>query len=148
MVVRLLEFTGPVVVVAGEYDVPFCGGNCNQAYQGYTSLPAASQRLFPNATAFRSVVGLCRQSVCLMSDLADLVSSTEDRAWTESTIHPSGYVRAGERFLCGVWPGTMRRNVKRYSAARIMGVGSCAGNVEIDAKASNLHAMRTDDIHL
>ena len=52
-------FTGPVVVVAGEYDVPFCGGNCNQPYEGYTSLPAASQRLFPDGTAFQSVVGMC-----------------------------------------------------------------------------------------
>lgn len=50
------EFSGPVIIVSGENDVPFCGGNCLQSFEGYASLPAASQRLFPNASAYQTVI--------------------------------------------------------------------------------------------
>ncbi|KAF2482664.1 hypothetical protein BDY17DRAFT_251478 [Neohortaea acidophila] len=50
------EFTGPVLVISGQNDLPFCGGNCDQSFTGYPTLPAAAQRLFPNASAYQTVI--------------------------------------------------------------------------------------------
>lgn len=46
------KFTGPVHVVTGANDWIFCGGDCTQSYQNYTSIPGAVQALFPNASSF------------------------------------------------------------------------------------------------
>ncbi|TFA98229.1 hypothetical protein CCMA1212_010050 [Trichoderma ghanense] len=51
-------FNGSVLIITGERDVPFCGGNCSDTttIQGaYSDLIAASEPFFPNAT-FSSVV--------------------------------------------------------------------------------------------
>ncbi|PTB75658.1 hypothetical protein M440DRAFT_1335113 [Trichoderma longibrachiatum ATCC 18648] len=51
-------FSGKVLVITGDRDLPFCGGNCTDitAIQGaYPDLIAASKPSFPNAT-FSSVV--------------------------------------------------------------------------------------------
>ncbi|CCG80514.1 Predicted protein [Taphrina deformans PYCC 5710] len=46
------NFTGPVHVVTGANDFIFCGGDCTQPYQNYTSIPAAVKSLFPKASSF------------------------------------------------------------------------------------------------
>ena len=51
---------------------------------------------------FNLLLVCVNSSAHAVSDLADFVSSTENRARIESTIQPSVYLRAGERFLCGV----------------------------------------------
>lgn len=45
-------FTGPVLVVAGEHDVPFCGGNCLAKIPGTnaSSIAALVAGAFPSAT--------------------------------------------------------------------------------------------------
>ncbi|KAF2132307.1 alpha/beta-hydrolase [Dothidotthia symphoricarpi CBS 119687] len=49
-------FTGPVLVVTGEHDVPFCGGNCYAPLPNATAadIPAGVVAAFPNASAFKS----------------------------------------------------------------------------------------------
>lgn len=41
-------FCGPVLVITGERDVPYCGGDCLSPPTGYDSIPAAAQEFFPN----------------------------------------------------------------------------------------------------
>ncbi|KAK5172667.1 uncharacterized protein LTR77_002787 [Saxophila tyrrhenica] len=41
-------FAGPVHIVTGERDIPYCGGNCLAAPTGYDSVPATSQQFFEN----------------------------------------------------------------------------------------------------
>ena len=52
-----LDFTGPAIVVTGQFDLPFCGGNCMQPFEGFPSLPAAAQKLFAHASTYRTVIG-------------------------------------------------------------------------------------------
>ncbi|KAA8614580.1 MhpC hydrolase or acyltransferase alpha beta hydrolase superfamily [Pyrenophora tritici-repentis] len=49
-------FTGPVLVVTGENDVPFCGGNCYAGIKGtgLSNLPEAAKQAFPSASVFKS----------------------------------------------------------------------------------------------
>ncbi|CAI7636675.1 unnamed protein product [Penicillium glandicola] len=50
------NFTGPVYVIDGANDLPFCGGDC--LYTGGTgaSIPAAAKALFPSASAFSAYI--------------------------------------------------------------------------------------------
>ncbi|KAI9692423.1 MAG: hypothetical protein M1822_006654 [Bathelium mastoideum] len=51
------HFGGPVVVITGERDIPFCGGNCLAT--GNSSLPSIPDGVahnFPNASMFKSVI--------------------------------------------------------------------------------------------
>ncbi|USP82614.1 alpha beta-hydrolase [Curvularia clavata] len=50
------SFTGPVLVITGETDVPFCGGNCFGQIMGtnYSNIPEAVAQVFPSASAFQS----------------------------------------------------------------------------------------------
>lgn len=43
----------PVLIITGQYDVPFCGGNCLAAPTGYTSIPETSKMYLPNASPFK-----------------------------------------------------------------------------------------------
>lgn len=45
------RFTGPVYVIDGENDVPFCGGDCLNTGTS-ASIPAAAEKVFPSASAF------------------------------------------------------------------------------------------------
>ncbi|XXG98410.1 uracil permease [Hypoxylon texense] len=47
------SFTGPVQVITGERDIPFCGGNC---LVSEPSLPAQTRPYFPNASFFEAIV--------------------------------------------------------------------------------------------
>ncbi|KAI4598374.1 hypothetical protein KJ359_002783 [Pestalotiopsis sp. 9143b] len=49
----LNTYPGPVQVVTGERDIPFCGGNCSVSDP---SIPAAAEMFFPNATYFDAFV--------------------------------------------------------------------------------------------
>ncbi|KAF2159139.1 hypothetical protein M409DRAFT_71260 [Zasmidium cellare ATCC 36951] len=46
-------FKGPVLIITGEYDVPYCGGNCLAAPTGYNSIPETSKQYLPNASPFQ-----------------------------------------------------------------------------------------------
>jgi pimeloyl-ACP methyl ester carboxylesterase len=51
-------FTGPVLVITGETDVPFCGGNCYGKIAGtnYNNIPEGVAMAFPSASVFKSVI--------------------------------------------------------------------------------------------
>ncbi|EME49515.1 hypothetical protein DOTSEDRAFT_68325 [Dothistroma septosporum NZE10] len=44
--------TGPVLIITGERDVPFCGGDCLAAPTGFKSIPAQSRKYFTNTCVF------------------------------------------------------------------------------------------------
>lgn len=46
-------FEGPVLVITGDRDIPFCGGNCSVSDP---SIPAQVQEYFPNTTYFDAFV--------------------------------------------------------------------------------------------
>ena len=52
------KFAGPVLVITGERDIPFCGGNClNPAPPaGFPNVVAASKTTLPNAKNFEAVI--------------------------------------------------------------------------------------------
>ncbi|KAJ5216966.1 hypothetical protein N7468_009974 [Penicillium chermesinum] len=50
------NFTGPVLVITGENDIPFCGGDCFATGGAATSIPAASKIAFSAAKAFSAIV--------------------------------------------------------------------------------------------
>ncbi|KAL6150985.1 hypothetical protein ACJQWK_10464 [Exserohilum turcicum] len=52
------SFTGPVLVINGENDVPFCGGNCYGQIEGanFSNIPEAVGMAFPSASAFFSYI--------------------------------------------------------------------------------------------
>ena len=50
------HFAGPTLIITGERDIPFCGGNCLAPPSGYSSIPATSVNYIPNAKAFEVVI--------------------------------------------------------------------------------------------
>lgn len=53
---KMSPFTGPVMVVTGERDIAFCGGNCYADIPGsdVDNIPAGVADVFPNASAFEA----------------------------------------------------------------------------------------------
>jgi len=49
-------FKGPTVIVTGERDIPYCGGNCLAPPTGYTSIPQAALKTLPDAKNATAVV--------------------------------------------------------------------------------------------
>ncbi|KAF2000178.1 hypothetical protein P154DRAFT_522686 [Amniculicola lignicola CBS 123094] len=49
-------FGGPVFVITGETDLPFCGGDCFVASGAAASIPAEAEALFLNASAFEAYI--------------------------------------------------------------------------------------------
>ncbi|KAL1796917.1 hypothetical protein ACET3X_005457 [Alternaria dauci] len=51
-------FTGPVLVITGETDVPFCGGNCYGQIMGTntSNIPEGVALAYPSASAFESYI--------------------------------------------------------------------------------------------
>jgi len=49
-------FKGPVLVMTGEGDVPYCGGNCTVTGTQLPSIPAGVGMHFPNASAFEAYI--------------------------------------------------------------------------------------------
>lgn len=45
--------TAPVLIITGEKDIPYCGGDCLAAPTGYSSIPATSKAMFPNTKDFQ-----------------------------------------------------------------------------------------------
>jgi pimeloyl-ACP methyl ester carboxylesterase len=52
------SFKGPVLVLTGEHDVPFCGGNCYGQVTGtnFSNIPEDVVMAFPSASAFTSYI--------------------------------------------------------------------------------------------
>ncbi|KAK5111813.1 hypothetical protein LTR62_004733 [Meristemomyces frigidus] len=50
------HFKGPVLIITGERDLPYCGGNCLAPPTGFTSIPAQALTFFPNTTAKEAVI--------------------------------------------------------------------------------------------
>jgi pimeloyl-ACP methyl ester carboxylesterase len=50
------NFAGPVHIVTGERDTPYCGGNCLAAPTGYSSIPAQSADYLPKAENFEVTI--------------------------------------------------------------------------------------------
>ncbi|KAF2702744.1 alpha/beta-hydrolase [Pleomassaria siparia CBS 279.74] len=49
-------FTGPVLIVTGQQDSIFCGGDCFATGTDAASIPAEAQKAFPNASAFEAYI--------------------------------------------------------------------------------------------
>ena len=49
-------FTGPVLIVTGSNDLPFCGGDCLNTGGTVTSIPAQGKKGFPSASAFEAYI--------------------------------------------------------------------------------------------
>ncbi|QIW98327.1 hypothetical protein AMS68_003845 [Peltaster fructicola] len=49
-------FSGPVLIITGERDIPYCGGNCLAPPTGYDSIPAYSKNYIANANPFDVVI--------------------------------------------------------------------------------------------
>ena len=49
-------FGGPVLIVTGEHDVPFCGGDCHQGGADGNSIPSQAQQFFTNTTISTVVI--------------------------------------------------------------------------------------------
>ncbi|KAF2192372.1 hypothetical protein K469DRAFT_553285 [Zopfia rhizophila CBS 207.26] len=50
------SFSGPVLVVTGEQDAIFCGGDCYATGSAADSIPAAAEVAFPNASVFEAYI--------------------------------------------------------------------------------------------
>ncbi len=50
------KFAGPVHIVTGERDIPYCGGNCLAAPTGYPNIPSTSKNYIPNAKNFEVTI--------------------------------------------------------------------------------------------
>ncbi|KAK5010881.1 hypothetical protein LTR28_007177 [Elasticomyces elasticus] len=50
------NFAGPTLIITGNRDIPYCGGNCLAPPTGYSSIPATSVNFIPNAKAFEVVI--------------------------------------------------------------------------------------------
>jgi hypothetical protein len=51
-----MGFTGPVLVVTGNEDAIFCGGNCTATGGVAASIPAEAKMVFPNSTYFDAYI--------------------------------------------------------------------------------------------
>jgi hypothetical protein len=49
------DFTGPVLVLTGNEDEIFCGGDCSKL-SGAASIPAEAAGIFPRAKSFQAYV--------------------------------------------------------------------------------------------
>lgn len=50
------NFKGPVLVITGSNDLPFCGGDCLSTGGVSSSIPAAAKAVFPSAKKFTTVI--------------------------------------------------------------------------------------------
>ncbi|KAH7119902.1 Alpha/Beta hydrolase protein [Dendryphion nanum] len=50
------SFSGPVFIITGEQDQPFCGGDCFATGSADPNIPAAARPAFPNATVFEAYI--------------------------------------------------------------------------------------------
>ncbi|OAA39558.1 catalytic protein [Beauveria brongniartii RCEF 3172] len=52
------KYTGAVYIITGEYDVPFCGGNCNMPMQGSdaSNILTMSEPMFKQAKSFNTTI--------------------------------------------------------------------------------------------
>lgn len=49
-------FTGPVLIITGSHDLPFCGGDCLNTGGVTASIPAQGKMAFPKSKAFEAYV--------------------------------------------------------------------------------------------
>lgn len=49
-------FAGPVLIITGDHDLPFCGGDCSNTGGAAASIPAMGQMAFPDAKSFEAYV--------------------------------------------------------------------------------------------
>lgn len=49
-------FKGPVAVFTGQYDLPYCGGDCLATGGALASVPASISNNFPNASSFTAYI--------------------------------------------------------------------------------------------
>jgi hypothetical protein len=50
------KFAGPVYIINGDKDIPFCGGDCFATGGAAESIPAAAKAVFPSASAFAAYI--------------------------------------------------------------------------------------------
>ena len=50
------DFAGPVLIITGQRDIPFCGGNCDKPPKGVANILETSKPMFPKASKFDAVV--------------------------------------------------------------------------------------------
>jgi pimeloyl-ACP methyl ester carboxylesterase len=52
----MTPFTGPVFVITGSDDVPFCGGNCYATGGVAANIPVQAAKMFPKASVFEAYI--------------------------------------------------------------------------------------------
>lgn len=57
------KFAGPVHIVTGERDIPYCGGNCLAAPTGYPNIPSTSKMYLPDAEDFKVTISMCMRAL-------------------------------------------------------------------------------------
>nr|POF23959.1 hypothetical protein CFP56_54895 [Quercus suber] len=50
------NFAGPTLIITGERDIPYCGGNCLAPPTGYANIPAAAVKTLPKASPFQVTI--------------------------------------------------------------------------------------------
>nr|POE84805.1 hypothetical protein CFP56_78905 [Quercus suber] len=50
------NFAGPTLIITGERDIPYCGGNCLAPPTGFDSIPAAAVKTLPKASPFQVTI--------------------------------------------------------------------------------------------
>ena len=61
------NFAGPVHIVTGGRDVPYCGGDCYAAPTGFANIPSQSIAMLPNAQNLKvDISKSCYQKCCTM----------------------------------------------------------------------------------
>ena len=84
-------FPGPVHIVTGERDIPYCGGNCLAPPTGYPNIPSTSAAYFPDASVFNVDISEFKSSP--RSEInADVCDSHRSRSRFELGVHSPDHV--------------------------------------------------------
>ena len=94
-------FAGPVHIVTGERDIPYCGGNCLAPPTGYPNIPSTSQQYFPNAQDFQVTISKYTTVFCkaYAHSANHFNHSPRRRPRPQSRIHLATNIREHPRLL-------------------------------------------------
>lgn len=97
-------FAGPVHIVTGERDTPYCGGNCLAPPTGYPNIPSTSAQYFPNAADFTVDISKFHNRVNCGTH-ANMYDSSRCWSWLKLAVYPPDYVRnharlPGPKWMC------------------------------------------------
>ena len=111
------NFAGPVHIVTGERDTPYCGGNCLAPPTGYPNIPSTSKMYFPNAEDFKVTISMLTQTLVYTSKLTNQIVPGAGHGLNLEYSHPTTYAsvlnylvnngcgpKGGKKHGHGGWP--------------------------------------------